>query len=79
MKLLAAGESYWPDRESAKSVVPEDHYALVDKGNVLLMLGKRKEMILGLATLMLPAGLESMTVTWAQAPYVDVNGTTVYL
>lgn len=79
MKLISEGATYFEPPQAVERIVPEDHYALVDSEDILLMLGKRKEMVLGLATLMLPAGLESMTVTWAKAPYVDVNGTTVYL
>ena len=79
MKMLAEGAQYVMPGGDVFRDVPEGQHALVDDGGRLLLLGKRTEIVTELAGLLVGAGLESMTITWAKHPWIDVSGSTVYL
>lgn len=78
MILIKEGEEC-VDRSGIPLTIPEDEIALVDGNRVLLVSGPRREVVTELAALLVGAGLESMTITWAKQPWVDVSGSTVYL
>ena len=84
MKLLAEGAEYYPTHATDSSLpdskkVPKDYWALVDRDDVLLVLGSRDTIVTKLAEVLIEGGLETMAVTWADPPTLDISGKTVYL